>query len=279
MPAQRRRSDSRVSVIHVQADWDHQPQRIRLRRVDAGDGSDVGQAAFVVEELNPTEVPDEALVVVELGDGTALEMVATAVRTLSVTGARERYEGAFAGAALHAERRQRELDRLRRAATWMLLVEQLSRSSTREELLMTFAERVAEMMNAHSALVYTRGVGAAADSLQPMGTGSVEAPLRPLPLSLLEAALPLQLLRSECKSARTGLLAALWPVFVELDAASLALSALGEDALLLVAERRQDRLFTGDDWFILRNITGQAAMALDRLEYRRLLAPMAGKVQ
>lgn len=266
MLANRRRSDAQVPVVHLQADAGQRPRSIRLRRVELqGDAKSRG---FRVREIPVSELPAEALIIVDLGDGTALAIEAADIRTLSGTGARERFEDAAAAAATQGERRQRERERFRRASNWMLLVEQLNRTATRQDVFDVLVERVVELVDAHAAMVYAQGADAAGLGLLPAAPPVGTPTLGPLPFSLLGAPFPLQLLRSECEAARSGPRAALWPLFDHFGAASLALSALGEGALLVVLERRANRLFNGEDWFVLRNVAAQASMALRRVTHQ-----------
>ena len=60
---------------------------------------------------------------------------------------------------------------------------------------------------------------------------------------------------------------ALEPMFQAVSAVRAACSDLGSHGLLFVTERRLEREFTADDWHLLRLISRQAELSLERLTH------------
>lgn len=101
-------------------------------------------------------------------------------------------------------------------------------------------------------------------------------PLRPLPNPLLRVdagrltiSMPLPgtgiIAREDVVSREAGPLADLAPLFFEERAVSLAHASFGEGGVILLLERRQERVFTPEDRELLRLLALQAAAALARV--------------
>jgi GGDEF domain-containing protein len=103
-----------------------------------------------------------------------------------------------------------------------------------------------------------------------------EHPLRPLPNPALRVdagrltlsiALPQpgRIAREDVLGRRSGPLAGLTPLFAEERAVSLIHAPFGTGGVILLIERRQERVFGSDDWELLRLLSVHAAAALTRL--------------
>ncbi|MDP9348001.1 MAG: sensor domain-containing diguanylate cyclase, partial [Gemmatimonadota bacterium] len=73
------------------------------------------------------------------------------------------------------------------------------------------------------------------------------------------------LMESDARADTGSPFSALAPLFATPGVTLLAHVPVGEEGVLFVLERREDRIFTPDDWELLRTLTDQAQAALKRV--------------
>jgi GGDEF domain-containing protein len=142
---------------------------------------------------------------------------------------------------------------------------QLDRARTAEEVYRTLTEHAVQIVGGYTSLLFPP---------------QEEAPLRALPNPLLRVdagrltiSVPLTqpglIARDDVFGEGNGPLASLAPLFSEERAVSLAHAPLGEGGVILVVERRQERVFEQDDWDLLRLLSAHASAALTRVRTAR----------
>ncbi len=168
-----------------------------------------------------------------------------------------------------AERQlQRDLDQLHRYERFVVLADLLAAADSPSTVFETLRERLAPVIDAWITLVFCRvgsnGAGSPTTlrSIPALGLGSARLSLE------ASAAAPLPHLGqlSWDDPAEPGdLLEPVRRIFEATPIRRMAYAAIGDDAIVFVADRRAGREFGAQDWDILRVTIRQAEAAIKRL--------------
>lgn len=139
--------------------------------------------------------------------------------------------------------------------------DELGRARTAPEVYDALSKYSASIVGAYTALVFPPRKRAG--KLRPVPNPRLSAPANQLSVPVA-APLP----KSEpllADGARSGPLAGLAPLFEEERAFSLAHAPLGSGGLVLLVERRRERVFEAEDWELLRTLCAHADAAIRRI--------------
>jgi diguanylate cyclase (GGDEF)-like protein len=174
---------------------------------------------------------------------------------------------AATGAAAWRRERARALRRLKLPDRLLAFTEELNRAHSEDAVCSTLMEHVGRIVGGYTGLVFLHEVsGPATEALFPVKhrwisnglTGSsLSADLRFIGPGLVHA--------DEVIPATGSPFGNLAGVFRETSACAMAHVPLGDRGLLLLVERRGNRVFEADDWDLLRSIARQAEVALERV--------------
>lgn len=215
---------------------------------------------------DPESSPDgPTAVLLEIDGDRALLLPPSSASAIHVDGP-ERLDHAIALAAGAERALRRDLDRLRRHERLVVLADLLASADTTSDIFQALSENLAPVIDVWITLVFYRARDGA----------ELPATLRPIPAPelgserlSLEASpggpLPhLGQLSWNDPLEPGDLLAPLRRIFEATPIRRMAFAAIGEDAIVFVADRRAGREFEAQDWDLLRVAVRQAEAALRR---------------
>ena len=243
-------------------------------------GADRTEAGLAAElhDFQPTpERLANAAFLVDIGGDEALVLPAADAHLLP------RGEGgaelrARASAMTQALRRERDWVRRRLQMPDSLLAyaEQLQEARTEADVYEALRLVAAPVVGAYTAVMYV-AVGDTADAaFHPLADPALRLPLEPLPLdTIMPFARQRLITRAEVLADTAGPLAPLADLLAATGAAQLLCAPVATDALLVLVERRQQRLLTGEDLDLLAALVRQAEGTLRRILSERRVAELA----
>jgi diguanylate cyclase (GGDEF)-like protein len=272
MSEQRRLEDREISILAVEAgpgpvaaasDTGHSRPPI-VRHTVHGD--------LDITSVRPGEpgwrLAASAVLLDIAGEGEAVLVTGAEFRAISRgTGAHDLLARAVVGAAAWRRERARALRRMQLPDRLLAFSEELNRAQSVPAVCGALIDHMTRVVGGYTAAVYlhmpARGVES---SLRPadhpwlgrtLRTTSLDADLRFVGPGLvrLEEVLP----------ATGSPFSNLAPLFRETDAKTIAYVPLGDRGLVLLVERRAHRVFEAEDWDLLRSLTRQAEVALERV--------------
>lgn len=212
---------------------------------------------------------------IDLGGDEALLLPAWDAQILPTGEGGAELEARAASVALGL-RRERSWAKRRLAMPDFLLGYSDALQSASEDTDVYAALRMAAVpvVGAYRAIVFMSVVPGEEESFHPMGDSALPFSLPPLPATAVRRVTEPQVLTKS--SSPTAELDGLSPLTAILEAARVAqiLSApVGSEALLVLLERRVERVFSGEDRALLGALLRQAESALARIFSERRLAP------
>jgi GGDEF domain-containing protein len=140
---------------------------------------------------------------------------------------------------------------------------ELLRARRPEEVFRALTEHAVQIVGGYTCILYPPQD---ATPLRPLAN-----PLLRVDAGRLTLTIPLPepgaVHRDQVVGSEAGPLAGLAPLFSEDRAVSLAHAPFGEGGLILVVERRAERIFTSDDWEMLTILASLAYAALERVRH------------
>lgn len=185
---------------------------------------------------------------------------------------------ARAGAMAQALRRERDrLERRLRMPDFLLgYAEALLQAGSSGEVYQALREVVVPVVGAYTAVVFFYAGDAPDARFAPLADPSRRLSLPDLPGETVTHFIEPQVLtRAEIAADGPGVLAPFTAVMDAAGAAQLLISPVGGDALLVLLERRRDRVLTGEDRDLLAALVRQAESAVARLATERQAAAYA----
>lgn len=226
---------------------------------------DLGRPALASPVAAPPAEAGPSALLVDLGDGGALFVAGPQLRRLpKATGE----ETLLARAVLEVEEwRRRQLGALRRSERsdrCTVLSEELSRATTRQEVVDAVLEHAGRIGGGFDSLLLRRPEPDA-DALEAVPNPRIPIGLAPVPLAAFQPPSAPGLIRPADVGPGSPLIA-LSPLFGDVGARTLAYAPLEERGVLILIERRAERAFEPDDWYFLRAVARQVEAALRRIE-------------
>lgn len=260
----------------------HSPAR---RAEDAGivlfgtDSSGAGIAADLGSFQPTPERLANAAFLIDLGGDEAL-VVPAADAHLLPRGAGGAELADRAVAMTQALRRERDWvsRRLRMPDSLMAYAERLQQAGTEADVYEALREVATPVIGAFTAVIYVT-VGDTADAqFHPLADPDLRLPLEPLPLDTIMSFAGQRLITAaEVPAEPSGALAPVASILAVTGAAQLLCSPVATDALLVLVERRRQRVLTGEDLDLLAALVRQAEGALRRIVSERRVAELALK--
>lgn len=218
-----------------------------------------------VRELSRVEASEGSVLLLELGGDDVLMVAGAAVRRLPVGADRgDLLRRASLGAAGWERERSRLWRWLRLPEQLQSFAERLNQADTVKEVTRVLCEGIVEVVGSYDAHVL----------LQDDEESSLYSPEARL---VATDGYPLTI-PSHPRVWRAGIVAAteasadqgspfshLGRLFADTAASTIAHAPLGQSGIVLVVERRSDRVFEPEDWTLLRSLTSQADGALRRV--------------
>lgn len=232
-----------------------------FRMVTLERGSGASASGHLPEDSSPDEVA--ALVWTEGAEGPSL----LAGRILSSPPAAVKGAALVGWAAGCVDQWRRASVRdARRAGSWdrlLFMSEQLARADTRGRVFDTVCDHAAALVGGSTALIATRS----SDPASRVADWHSAVERKRLPEIATEDLLSVSSigLLTPAGNGTGERMTAFAPLLEILPAAAVAYAPLAGGAILLIAERRADREFEPDDWYLLRSIASQAGAALRRI--------------
>ena len=183
-----------------------------------------------------------------------------------------------AGAMAQALRRERDrLERRLRMPDFLLAyAESLLEARSPEEAYQALREVVVPVVGAYTAVVFFYAGDAPDARFVPLADPAPRLQLPDLPGDSVTYFIEPQVVtRAEIAADRTGVLAPFTAVMDAAGAAQLLVAPVGTDALLVLIERRRDRVLAGDERDLLSALVRQAESAVGRLASERQVASYA----
>ncbi|HEX7241738.1 MAG TPA: sensor domain-containing diguanylate cyclase [Longimicrobiaceae bacterium] len=260
----RRREDRALSLLLAsprpeEEDERSEPQRFRLEMT----GCETGVEPARGREPFATPNPEETVLLLDLGAEDAVLVAGAVIRRIPRgAGSEDLLTRAAAGAAAWRDERLRTWRRYQLPEKLIAFSEQLNEADSAEEVCRALTEHVLRMVDGYMALLFLREDG----GFRPMESRAFGTEVRDMELPAHPRfTRPGLLSEPEARSDTGSPFAPLAPIFEEARAAILAHVPVGDDGILWVVERRDDRVFTPDDWEVLRTLAGQAEAALKRV--------------
>ncbi|MET0399578.1 MAG: GGDEF domain-containing protein [Longimicrobiaceae bacterium] len=218
-----------------------------------------------VRGTEPVLPSDEAVVLLDLGMRDAVLLAGAAVRSIPRGGGGEDLlERAAAGAAAWRQERLRAWRREQLPEKLIAFSEQLGDAESAEEVCRALGEHVLRIVDGYMAVLFLRDPAAGVFRPVEHCIGGGEARRLALPAHA-RFRRPGILARGDARADTGSPFSALAPLFTETRAAYVAHTPVGEDGLLFLVERREERLFEPQDWDIFRALASLAEAALKRV--------------
>ena len=245
-----------------------------------GTGTGPGEAGIAVELGNFRPAPEQlenAAFLIDLGAGGALVVPAADAQLLP------RGEGgaelrARAAALTEALRRERDWVRRRLQMPDHLLAyaERLHRATTEADIYEALRQVTTPVVGGHTAIVFVGVLEGSGARFHPLADASLRLALDPLPAATATLFAEQRLVTdTDIDAQPDGPLAPLALVLQAAAATQLLCAPVAGEALLLLAERRRQRVLTGEDRDLLQALIRQAEAALRRVVSERRAASLA----
>ncbi|HEX2091417.1 MAG TPA: sensor domain-containing diguanylate cyclase [Longimicrobiaceae bacterium] len=266
----RRREDLALSLLLASptsteegAPTCHGRFRLEVLGCEAGPGAHPLAPPGRGAQITPN--PEETVLLLDLGEEDAVLIVGAAIRRIPRgAGPEELLSRAAVGAAAWRDERLRTWRRYLLPEKLIAFSEQINAADTAEEVCQALTGHVLRMVDGYVALLFLRE--GEDDSFRPLESRLFGMDVRSLALPVHPRFTRPGLLTHMDTRADTGSpFAPLAPLFSEAHATILAHVPVGEKGILFLVERRDDRIFTPDDWEMLRTLADQAAAALRRV--------------
>ncbi|HEX9936247.1 MAG TPA: GGDEF domain-containing protein [Longimicrobium sp.] len=220
------------------------------------------------EEPAPTALPalcdtaQDLVLLLEAGPDEGVLMAASGTCRLPATGESDLLAHASAQLAVLRQERLRQAKRQRLPDQLIAYFEELNAAEADEQVFRALAEHALKVVGAHTAVTLVRD----------HARGMMRAPARPgAPATEHRLCIlwddrfnrPGLLLAVDAR--REGGCNAAAPLFGDPSTALLAHVPVADEAVLMLTERREDRIFEPEDWDVLRALALQAEMALRRI--------------
>ncbi|MDP9349163.1 MAG: GAF domain-containing protein, partial [Gemmatimonadota bacterium] len=208
---------------------------------------------------------EETVLVLDLGADDALLVTGAEIRRIPRgAGGEDLLERAAVGAAAWRDERLRTWKRHHLPQKLIAFSEQLNSAETTAEVWRALTEHVLRMVDGYQVFLLLREAGA--DRYRPVESCLFRKDLRTVSLAgHPRFTRPGLLMESDARADTGSPFSALAPLFATPGVTLLAHVPVGEEGVLFVLERREERVFTPDDWELLRTLTDQAKAALKRV--------------
>ncbi|HEU4561380.1 MAG TPA: diguanylate cyclase [Longimicrobium sp.] len=223
---------------------------------------------FGDEEPAGAELPalcdtaQDLVLVLEAGPDQGVLMAASGTCRLPASGEADLLEHASAQLAALRQERLRQAKRQRLPDQLIAYFEELNAAESDEQVFRALADHALRVVGAHTAVTLVRD----------RARGMLRAPARPgAPATehrvtiLWDDRFTRPGLVLAVDALRDGACAVAAPLFGDPATALLAHVPVADDAVLMLTERREDRIFEPEDWDVLRALVLQAEMALRRI--------------
>ncbi|HEX2092653.1 MAG TPA: sensor domain-containing diguanylate cyclase [Longimicrobiaceae bacterium] len=209
--------------------------------------------------------PGGAVFLLDLGAENAILIAGSAISYLPRgPGGDDLLSRGAQGAAAWRRERIRTWKRQQLPEKLLTFAEQLHSSDTVEKVCATVTQRIVEVVNGYTALMFVPQPGGretTALHTPLVACGDPGLRITPSP-HFSRAGL---IFAHEAQEGTGGPYAGLASLFTQVGAAMLAHVPCGTHGVLVLVERRQNRTFDPDDWDLLRSFATQAAAALERI--------------
>jgi len=243
-----------------------------------GTGEGVHGAGARLEAFQPDpEQLANAAFLIELGTDQALLVPAADAHVLPRgEGGAELQERA--AATTLALRRERDWMRRRLRMPDHLLgyADRLQQARTEADVYEALREVATPVVGAYTAAVYVGIMEAANAQFHPLADPALRLRLEPLPAEAARLLSEQRLVGAvEGEAEPDSAQASVADVLRAAEAAQLLATPVGEDALLIMLDRRRERVFTGEDRSLLEALVRQAEVTLRRIASERQVAELA----
>ncbi|HEX6747326.1 MAG TPA: GGDEF domain-containing protein [Longimicrobium sp.] len=205
---------------------------------------------------------EDLVLLLESGPEEGVLLAASGTCRLPIVGEGDLLAQARARVAALRQERVREAKRQRLPDQLIAYFEALNAADTEDEVFHTLSSHALRMIGAHTSMVMVRdrerGLLRA-----PARPGAPSTEYRPCILWDDRFARPGLLLALDTRPE--GLCTAAAPLFGDPATAQVAHVPVADEALLVLTERREDRVFEPEDWDVMRALALQAEMALKRV--------------
>jgi diguanylate cyclase (GGDEF)-like protein len=223
------------------------------------------------EALLPSPTPrspasaHEAVFILDTGTPDAVLLAGAEIRRIPRgAGGAELLGRAAAGAAVWRRERLRANRRLKLPEQLIAYADRLNRAHTPLDVCEALTEHAPGIVGGYTAVVLRREPDE--DVLRAVPSPHLPHDVRGVAVAPLARFTRAGLIvASEARLDTGGPFAGLAPLFSETRAVALAHAPFGDDGMVLITERRRDRIFEAEDWDLLRTIARQAAAALERV--------------
>ena len=221
-----------------------------------------GDAPVTTELPALCETAQDLVLVLEAGPDQGVLMAASGTCRLPVSGEDDLLEHASAQLAALRQERLRQAKRQRLPDQLIAYFEELNAAESDDQVFRALAEHALRVVGAHTAVTLVRDPARALLR----APARVGAPVTEHRVCILW----------DDRFARAGLVLAVdarkdgacpvvAPLFGDPATALLAHVPVADEAVLMLTERREDRIFEPEDWDVLRALALQAEMALRRI--------------
>lgn len=241
----------RLALLEYDAEADRAPHSAPVRQVDAA------------------LPPDGSVLLLDLGARDAMLVAGAAIRPLPRgEGGDDLLARAAAGAAAWRQERLRAWRREQLPEKLIAFSEQLNAAESPEEVCRALGDHVLQIVEGYVTVLLVKEPGATV--FRPLDLCSPTLDLRRVSLPTHTRFSRAGLLAREEARADTGApFSSLSPLFTDTRAAYVAHVPVGEDGVLLLVERREERVIGPEDWSILRTLASLAEAALRRVRLLR----------
>jgi diguanylate cyclase (GGDEF)-like protein len=213
----------------------------------------------------PTGTAEETVFLLDLGAPEAIVVAGGAIRRISRgEGGQDLLDRAAAGAAVWRQERLRTWKRAQLPEQLIAFAEQLHRAETESDIHRALIEYAPRLVGGFTAVIMLREPG------QPE-LHAVDAPHLPYEIRTLSLP-PLPRLsragvitRDDARADTGSPFSGLSPLVSDISASVIAHVPFGDDGVLMLVDRRRDRVFGPEDWDLLGTLSRQAAASLQRV--------------
>ena len=255
----RRSEDADPHVVLVQSDTD---KDIKYFRVMIGARNEVEPAT----DITPDNLHDVALMI-EFGGGRSLAVPVSEGHMFEGGSEQDRMLRAAREYVRWRRERNRAARRLQLPDRLLAFTEDLSRSSTVEDVYDVAMQHIPRVVEGFACLIFVAsGEDDMSDSLVPIKHPVISVGVHDISLPAHVRYSGPELIEAESiLSDQHGPFARLQALFHECELAKAAFVPLGDDGGFVLGERRAVREFTAEDWHLLRSLARQIELALDRI--------------
>jgi len=235
-----------------------------VRAVELQDMQIDVHGGIIEEAASPRrEIERDSAFLLDLGEDDAILVAGAAVHRIPRgEGGKELLGRAASGAAVWRSERLRTWKRAQLPEQLISFSEQLNRAETELEVFRALVESTPRIVGGYTAVVMARDED---DRLTAVELPTIPYEVRHLSLPALPRfRSPGLITRQDAQADTGGPFSGLSPLVHDINAAVIAHVPLGDGVLMLV-DRRADRVFGPEDWDLLGTLTRQADAALRRV--------------